>query len=240
MEVCHEVKVEVMRYLDEVAAQLQYLTPAERELILQQLYARISHALERFQNAQPTVRDLHQVLAGLPSPRSFARQEAKAANVVPGTHCGAQAAVIGAVLMPFALILFATALMLASGTTAAKLTSWEWVVMLIGFQAPIFVTMLGIAGISGIRTGNEARGNLALAVSVMLTFPLLLLDGSLIYLACVGLRHYWHDSWLIPLLVIVAILYAGRANHPRRLAGSQPAIGGDGEPGVLVVCLNPI
>ncbi len=68
MEVCHEVKVEVMRYLDEVAAQLHYLSSAERELILQQLYARISHALEHVHNGQPTVRDLHQVLAGLPSP----------------------------------------------------------------------------------------------------------------------------------------------------------------------------
>ncbi len=113
---------------------------------------------------------------------------------------------VGAALMPFALILFATALTLASGTTTAKLTSWEWVVILIGFQAPIFVTMLGIASIAGIRAASEGRGSLALAVSVMLTFPLLLLDGSLFYLASVGLRHYWRDSWLIPLLVILAVL----------------------------------
>lgn len=205
MEVCHEVKVEVMHYLDEVAAQLHYLTPAEREQILQQLYARISHALERVRHGQPTVRDLQQVLASLPSPRSFARQEAKAAEPAPDTLRGVHTAVAGAVLMPFALILFGSALVLASGTAAAKLTSWEWVVMLVGFQAPILVTMLGIASIAGLRATHAGRGNLALAVSVMLTFPLLLLDGSLIYLASVGLRHYWHDSRLIPLLVFLVI-----------------------------------
>ncbi len=205
MEVCHEVKVEVMRYLDEVAAQLQHLASSERELILQQLYARISRALEDCRTGQPTVHDLHQVLAGLPKPRSFARKEPKQEESIPAVRHGTQSAVIGAAVMPFAILLFSTALMLASTTSATKLTAWEWVVMLVGFQAPVFVTMLGIAGIAGIRETQEKHGGLALAVCVTLTFPLLLLDGTLIYLASVSLRHLWHSSWLVPFTVGLVI-----------------------------------
>ena len=80
--------------------------------------------------------------------------------------------------------------MLASSTATDKLTSWEWVVILVGFQSPIFVTMLGIMGVVNLRESREGQQGMALAVSVTLLFPLLLVDGMLIYLASVTLHSF--------------------------------------------------
>ena len=100
MEVGHEIKVEVMRYLDAIAAQVQYLAPQERELVLQQLYARISHALERCDDGKPTLHDLRRILADLPAPKAFTRAEPKAQGVHPVTRRGVRLATIGAASCP--------------------------------------------------------------------------------------------------------------------------------------------
>lgn len=210
MEFTHDVKVGVMRYLDEVALQLDYLAPPEREVILQGLYARMYHMLAGYRHGHPTLHDLQKVLADLPQPRTYARTEkTETAPLLeqPVAKRGNQAAIIGAGLMPFAILLFARALMLAStATTADKLTPWDWLVMLVGFQAPMIVTMLGIMGIAAVREAKEQRGGMALAVSVTLTFPLLLIDGTLIYLVHAGFRGLWNGTWLVPLAAVLILL----------------------------------
>jgi len=208
MEVSHEIKVGVMRYLEEVAAQLDYLTPEEREVVLQNLYARIGHALAHSHNGSPTLRDLQHVLAEMPQPRRFKRQETRdvGASAIPGLQHGQKIALLGAALLPFSVWLFLEALKLAcTATSADKLKLWDWLVMLVGFQAPMIITMLGIMSIASLREAPEPRGGMALAVCVTLTFPLLLIDGTLLFLAQNGLHGLW-SSWVIQVVMGLLLL----------------------------------
>jgi hypothetical protein len=193
MNIAHEVKVGVMRYLDGVAMHLSQLTTEEREAVIERLYAALCDAL-RARAAAPSARDLRAVLAQWPPPSAFAHLSATALLLEPLPRRALDWPLIaGLCSLPLTTLGWMQALLrLATIRTAAQtVDGLEWVLLLVGVLAPLVTTWFGLLGLAHCRLHPEGAYQLPLALGLALVFPLLLLDG----LCLLGIQWAWGALW---------------------------------------------
>ncbi len=122
-------------------------------------------------------------------------------------------AVTGAILLPFGLLLLILQIPISRTTSAVSPAWWQtslnYILLGLGFIAPIAATILGFISIADIRKSNGSIYGLPLAVFVSLFYPVLLLDLLLITLGWSFLGTISSSS-LIPLawlMIVVMVDY---------------------------------
>ncbi len=205
MDEMKQIESTVGKYLEGMALALEAVTPEEKDLTLSEVESHIYEDLKRRTKGQPSMAALAMVLAEMPPPSSFARDES--ARPSPGgvtssyPAAGAALAILG--LLAAGLI-FSTwgvgySFINVAGLLAASLA------------LPLAATALGFMGISRIRAARGKLIGMPLAVGVSLFYPLAILDAAFSGLVLTALVltteiYHLHDSSLVQLTVYVPIL----------------------------------
>lgn len=216
-------EIEISDYLEQVKANLSHLSSEEVEEIISSLQAHIDIALGEYPNGAADLAAVKAVLAELDPPASYAD-----ARFVPIGGSSAEAsiskhAVIGAVLLPFGIILAISMMTVSSSSSTAYVdgvavveqgrTFWQWLASFtlipLGIISPFAATILGLIGISRIRASLGQITGLPLALFVTLFYPILILDGIL-FMTSVSLfqdASYWNIALVITVVLILAADY---------------------------------
>jgi hypothetical protein len=179
-------------YLEKVAAEMANIPSDERENILRDIEAHVYESLEKRAGPSATLDDLSAVLSEMAPPGSYAQPSAVAppapVAVIEPRLC--KMPIVAAVL--FALSLLFWILLLAAG--AGPQYRMEAAFGSAGFPHPFFAqrmlvlfavpalalsaaaTVLGFAGMFGIRTSGGRLYGMPLAVAMALVYPLVILD----------------------------------------------------------------
>ena len=178
-------------YLDAVREQLSGLSQDEVDSIIDDLREHIDAALQAH-GEQPTLENVEAVLAEMDAPESFAPDLDETTEVVPKVS---RTAILGAVLLPFGILMAIVSLMpvssatfsAADGVTTSNLsgtTWWQWLLRLtvlpLGIISPFATTILGFISISQIRASKGKSVGKPLALIDALFYPILVFDGLLI------------------------------------------------------------
>jgi hypothetical protein len=181
----------INQYLDTVRGQLSRLSRDEADSIIDDLREHIDAAMQAHGD-RPTLENVEAVLAEMDPPESFAADLDESTEVVPKVS---RSAVIGAVLLPFGILLAILSLMPVSSTASSVVdgvttsilpatTWWQWLLRItivpLGIISPFATTILGLVSISQIRASKGKLVGKPLALIDTLFYPLLLLDGLLI------------------------------------------------------------
>ena len=181
----------VDQYLNAVREQLSGLSQDEVDSIIDDLREHIDASLQAHGD-QPTQENVEAVLSEMDPPEAFAPDSDAKADVAPKVS---RTAIIGAILLPFGILMATLFLLPASFTTYSAIdgvttsnlpetTWWQWLlrftILPLGIISPFATTILGLVSISQIRA---SKGNLVgkpLALIDALFYPVLVLDGLLI------------------------------------------------------------
>jgi len=185
------VESRINQYLDAVREQLSGLTQDEVDSIIDDLRGHIDAAMQAHGD-QSTLENVEAVLVEMDPPESFAPDLDETTEVVPKVS---RSAIIGAVLLPFGILMAIVSLMPVSsatfstvdGVTASNLpgtTWWQWLLRLtvlpLGIISPFATTILGFISISQIRASKGKLVGKPLALIDALFYPILVFDGLLI------------------------------------------------------------
>ena len=185
------IQTRINQYLDAVREQLSGLSQDEIESIIDDLREHIDTALLAH-GEQPTLENVEAVLAEMDAPESFAPDLDETTEVVPKVS---RTAILGAVLLPFGILMAIVSLMPVSsatfsavdGVTTSNLpgtTWWQWLLRLtilpLGIISPFATTILGFISISQIRASKGKLVGKPLALIDALFYPILAFDGLLI------------------------------------------------------------
>ena len=181
----------INQYLDAVRDQLSGLSQDEIESIIDDLREHIDTALLAH-GEQPALENVEAVLAEMDAPESFAPDLDETTEVVPKVS---RTAILGAVLLPFGILMAIVSLMPVSSATFSAVdgvttrnlsgtTWWQWLLRLtvlpLGIISPFATTILGFISISQIRASKGKLVGKPLALIDALFYPILVFDGLLI------------------------------------------------------------
>jgi len=181
----------INQYLDAVREQIFGLSQSEVDSIIEDLRGHIDAAMLAHGN-QPTLENAEVVLAEMDPPESFAPDLDETTGVIPKVS---RTAIIGAVLLPFGILMATLFLLPASFTTYSAIdgvttsnlpatTWWQWLLRFtmlpLGIISPFATTILGLVSISQIRASKGKLVGKPLALIDALFYPILVLDGLLI------------------------------------------------------------
>jgi hypothetical protein len=121
--------------------------------------------------------------------------------------------VVGAIWTAFGLIALGFAFMVSSVSTGEppEVTIGQWIarftILPLGILAPFACTALGCLGISRIRSSRGRLIGMPLAVAVALLYPLLALDGMLLFLgfSLADGSEYWRIYLAVTALIILVL-----------------------------------
>jgi predicted Ser/Thr protein kinase len=119
----------------------------------------------------------------------------------------------GAIWAAMGLIALGLTFMVASTSTGEppEVTVWQWIarftILPLGVLAPFGCTALGCLGISRIRSSRGRLIGMPLAVAVALLYPLLVLDGALLFFgySLADGSEYWRSYLAVTALIILAL-----------------------------------
>lgn len=183
----------INQYLDAVREQLAGLSQHEVDSIVDDLREHIDSALQA-QGDQPSLKSVENVLAEMDPPESFALALDEPADIVPKIS---RAAIIGAVFLPFGLVMAILFLLPVSFATFSEIDGvavesmpqtawWQWLlrftVLPLGILSPFVTTISGLVAMSQIRASKGKLVGKPLALIDALFYPLLLLDGLVLAL----------------------------------------------------------
>ena len=183
----------INQYLDAVRESLSGLSQDEVDSIIDDLREHIDAAMQAHGD-QPTLENVEAVLAVMDPPESFAPEIDETSEVIPKVS---RTAIIGAVLLPFGILMVTLFFLPASFTTYSAIagvttsslpetTWWQWLLRItilpLGIISPFATTILGLVSISQIRASKGKLIGKTLALLDALFYPLLLLDGLVLAL----------------------------------------------------------
>ena len=178
-------------YLNAVREQLSGLSQDEIDSIIDDLREHIDASLQAHGD-QPTRENIEAVLAEMDPPESFTPDFDGAAEVVSKVS---RLAIVGAVLLPFGILMAILFFLPASFTTYSAIDGvtvnnvpqiawWQWLlrftILPLGIISPFATTISGLVAISQIRVSKGKLIGKPLALIDALFYPLLIFDGLLI------------------------------------------------------------
>ena len=229
-----DARARVDTYLDAIEKTLERAGRPrdERRGVADDVEAQILEMLADRAGFAPTVADVEAVLSDLDPPEAYAEGECAASDGVPAGGDGAReagagrsarppaprgrrlsrAAIVGVCCAPAVTLLIPPVVVLvlpALSYTEPWGIPWVGVLVLaplglIGLSAPFGTTILGLVAVSHIRHSGGRLYGMGLAVFDTLLFPLLLLDGPLLFLVMT-----WADVEMSPgiFLVFIALVF---------------------------------
>jgi len=187
------IESRINQYLEAVREKLSGLAQDEVENIIDDLRGHIDAAMLAHGD-QPTLENVEAVLAEMDPPESFTPDLNETKEVVPKVS---RLAIMGAVLLPFGILMVILSLVPVSGATFSVVdgvttgnipgtTWWQWLLRLtilpLGIISPFATTILGLISISQIRASKGKLVGKPLALLDTLFYPLIVIDGLLIAL----------------------------------------------------------
>ena len=209
----NEVEKRIDQYLEDIQSHLEFLSDDEKEEILISVRSHIDEQIAQRSQGQPTLEIIQTVLSEMDSPESYAESVDQLKPSGSESKQFSRHAVIGAILLPFGIILAFMTFAVFPSSEASSPTALQWIarvtILPLGILAPFACTTLGLMGISKIRNSKGALTGMPLAFIVGLFYPLLILDFLIFWILATAFSalEIWNIILVVSLLFLLILDY---------------------------------